>query len=153
MTIDRRTIDDFLAQDRLAFVGASRDPKAFANALFRHLRDGGRTVIPVHRTAAELEGAACVRTLADLPGAVGGVVVAVGAENAVGVVREAIAAGIPRVWLHRGAGQGSVSDEAIELCRQAGVSVVPGACAFMFDAPVRGIHRLHRAISGRRIAA
>jgi hypothetical protein len=51
-----------------------------------------------------------------------------------------------------GAGRGAVSDEAVARCREAGVEVVAGACPFMFDEPVRGVHRLHRFISGRRIA-
>jgi hypothetical protein len=46
----------------------------------------------------------------------------------------------------------AVSDEAVARCREAGVEVVAGACPFMFDEPVRGVHRLHRFISGRRIA-
>jgi uncharacterized protein len=43
---------------------------------------------------------------------------------ATGVVRDAIARGIPRVWLHRGIGQGAVSPQAIGACKEAGIPVV-----------------------------
>jgi predicted CoA-binding protein len=84
---------------------------------------------------------------------VDGLLVMVPAEVAAGVVGEAIDRGIPRVWLHRGVGKGSVSSDAIAKCRAHGVAVVDGACPLMFEQPVGGVHRLHRLLSGRRIAA
>ena len=84
---------------------------------------------------------------------VDGVIVMVRPDAAEQVVREAIERGVPRVWLHRGVGTGAVSERAVELCRDAGVAVVDGACPLMFATPVGGVHRLHRLISHRRIAA
>lgn len=151
----RQSIDSFLAQKHIALVGASRDPKQFANSVYRRLRDGGRTVYPVnfHDDAVTIEGDPCFHSLADVPDPVDGVLVMVPAENAADVVRAAVARGIPRVWLHRGAGRGAVSAEAVALCRDNGIDVVDGACPLMFDDPVRGIHRVHRAFAGRHIAA
>jgi predicted CoA-binding protein len=151
----RSTIEDFLAQRHLAFVGVSRDPKQFANTVYRRLRSGGRTLYPVNTAAAgaPIEGDGSYPRLADVPDPVEGVVVMVPASAAAAVVRHAIGRGVPRVWLHRGGGPGSVSDEAVQLCRDAGVAVVDGACRLMFDKPVRGVHWLHRAFAGRRIAA
>ena len=147
------TIDDFLAQRDLAFVGVSRDTKAFANSVYRALRGAGHAMHPVHPTATEVEGDAAVARLTHLPKAVGGVVVMVRPDDAAGVVREAIAAGIPRIWLHRGAGKGADTPEAVELCHAHGIPVVDGACPMMFLQPVKGVHRLHRAFARRRIAA
>ncbi|MCU0265826.1 MAG: CoA-binding protein [Actinomycetia bacterium] len=150
----RAVIDRFLEQQHVAFVGVSRDPKQFPNQVFRRLRDGGRTLYPVHPQAGDtLEGQACYHSLAEVPDPVDGVVVMVPAAAAADVVRAAADRGIPRVWLHRGAGQGSVSDEAVAVCRERGVEVVDGACPLMFDAPVKGVHRLHRAFAGRRFSA
>jgi hypothetical protein len=150
---DLPTIQRFLAQRHLAFVGVSRDPKQFANAVYRTLRDGGRTMYPVNRHATEVEGDECYATLAAVPDPLDGVVVMVPRDEVVGVVREAIARGAARVWLHRGLGQGAVPAEAIALCRAHGVDVVDGACPLMFEAPVRGVHRLHRMLAKRRFAA
>ncbi|MGD9705602.1 MAG: CoA-binding protein [Acidimicrobiia bacterium] len=149
----RTVIEEFLTQRHLAFVGASRDPKQFANAVYRHLREGGREMYPVHPIAADIEGDLVYARLADVPDPVDGVVVMVKPDAAEQVVQDAIARGVPRVWLHRGVGNGAVTERAVELCREAGVAVVDGACPMMFAEPVGAFHRLHRLISGRRIAA
>jgi predicted CoA-binding protein len=152
---ERKIIDDFLAQRHLAFVGVSRDPKQFANAVYRHLRAGSRVLYPVNLAAAgePIEGDRSYSRLADVPDPVDGVIVMVPAEAAADVVGQALERGIPRVWLHRGVGRGSVSEDAVQACRQKGIDVVEGACPLMFDEPVHGVHRLHRLLAGRRIAA
>jgi len=152
---NHQAIDDFLAQRHIAFVGVSREPKQFANTVYRRLRGDGRALYPVNRSeeATTIEGDIAYRQLSDVPGPVDGVVVMVPREAEADVVRQAIERGIPRVWLHRGLGQGSVSAEAVQQCRDAGVSVVDGACPLMFEEPVRGMHRIHRAMSHRRFAA
>ena len=149
----KTVIEEFLAQPHIAFVGASRDPKQFGNVVYRHLRDGGRTLYPVHPEAAEIEGDTAFTRLADVPEPVDGVVVMVKPLAAEQVVRDAIDRGVPRIWLHRGVGTGAVSDRAVELCREAGVPVVDGACPLMFAEPVGAFHKLHRLISHHRIAA
>jgi predicted CoA-binding protein len=151
----RSAVEDFLAQQHLAFVGVSRERKQFANTVYRHLRSGGRTLYPVNVAAegSPIEGDPSYPRLADVPNPVEGVVVMVPAHGAAAVVRDAIDRRIPRVWLHRGGGPGSVSEEAVQLCRDAGVVVVDGACPLMFDKPVRGVHWVHSAFAGRRIAA
>ena len=153
---DRSTIEAFLAQRRIVFVGASRDPGQFANAVYRHLRDNGRVLVPVNANGGgePIEGDPSYTDLAQIPGPLGAVLVMVPAANAAAVVDAAVAGGATMVWLHRGMGAGAVSEEAVRRCREAGVAVVDGACPLMFDAPVRGIHRLHRALSrtGRRAA-
>lgn len=152
-----RLIHEFLDQPRIAVVGVSRNDKEFANSVFRHLRDDGRdrTVVPVNANAdgAPLEGVPSYRSLRDVPGPLDGVIVMVPAAAAADVVRDAVAAGVPRVWLHKGGGPGAVSDEAVAVAREAGVDLVDGACPFMFDEPVHGVHRFHRFFAGRRIAA
>lgn len=149
----RALIDDFLAQRNIAVAGVSRDPKQLANAVYRRLRDGGRTVYAVNPNTDTVEGDRCYRSLADVPSPVDGVIVVVPAARSAEVVRAALERGIPRVWLHRGAGPGSVSPEAVELCRNAGVPVIDGACPLMFDEPVGFAHKMHRVLSRRRFAA
>jgi predicted CoA-binding protein len=152
---ERKIIDDFLAQRHLAFVGVSRDTKQFANAIYRRLRADGRTLYPVNPAAGgnPIEGDRSYAHLAEVPDPVDGVVVMVPAVAAATVVRHAVERGIPRVWLHRGVGRGSVSEEAVQVCRDNGIAVVDGACPLMFDEPVRGIHRIHGLMASRRIAA
>jgi predicted CoA-binding protein len=147
---DRATIDRFLALDRVAVVGASRDSRQFANSIYRTLRDGTRTVVPIHPLADSIEGDAASPSLAEAR-SVQGVVIMLPKASVASVVDEAIALGIRHIWLHAGIGSSSVTDDAVERCREAGVEVVDGACPLMFIEPVRGIHRVHRALS-RRVA-
>lgn len=150
----RRAVEDFLAQRVVAVVGVSRSPKSFSESVVGLLEGGGRTVHRVNRHGGTSPGGAPVYAhLRDVPGPVDGVLVLVDASSALEVVREAVAAGVPRVWLHRGSGRGAVDPEAVRLCREAGVDVVDGACPFMFAEPVRGVHRLHRALAGRHLTA
>ena len=149
----RTSIDTFLAQEHLAFVGASRDPKAFASSIYRTLREG-RTLYPVNGAAADtIESDRCYRSLAEVPDPVDGVFVIVPAAAMAGVVRDAVARGIPRIWLHRGAGQKPVPEEAVAVARAAGVDIIDGACPLMFEEPVKGIHRAHRVLIKHRFAA
>ncbi len=147
----RAVIDDFLSQRRVAVVGVSRDPKKFSNAVFKRLVKDGKTVYAVNREADTVEGARSYHSLRDLPEPIDGVIVLVKAERAADVVRDAIDVGVPRVWLQRGGGPGSVSPDAVQLCKEHGVACVDGACVLMWEEPVKGIHRAHRAFSGRRV--
>lgn len=138
----RAVIDDFLKQKRLALVGVSRKPQAFQNVIFRTLRQRGYEVVPVNPNSQEIEGLPCYPSVRELPKPVDGVLVMVPAARAADVVRDCQEAGVPRVWLHRGAGAGAVSTEAVALARQAGMALVDGACPMMF---LGGwVHQVHR---------
>ena len=69
------------------------------------------------------------------------VVVATRPEQAMGTVRDAIAAGVPRIWMHRAFGAGSVDDEAVRVGREAGLTVIDGGCPLMFGRASDGGHR------------
>jgi predicted CoA-binding protein len=132
MTTLREAAEEFLAQHRIAVAGVSRDPKQPANLIYRRLRDAGHEVFAVNPNADEVEGDHCYRAIADLPGAVDGVVIVTPADASAAVVEECAAEGIPRVWLHRGLGPGSMSEEAVAACRRHGIAVIPGGCPNMF---------------------
>jgi predicted CoA-binding protein len=150
----RAVIDDFLEQEHLAFVGVSRQKKEFANQVYRHLRDGGRTMYPVNGNAADLiEGDASYRRVSDVPDPVDGLVVMVPDPKVADVVAEEIDRGIPRIWLHRGAGQRPVPADAVAIAEQHGVAVVDGACPLMFDHPVGALHKAHGLLIRRRFTA
>ena len=132
---------DFLAQDRLAVAGVSRDPKQPANLIYRRLRDTGHQVFAVNPNAEEVEGDACYASVADIPGGVDGVVIVTPANASPAVVEDCAAAGVPRVWLHRGIGAGSLSEDAVAACRRHGIAVIPGGCPNMFGATSDPGHR------------
>jgi predicted CoA-binding protein len=145
----RSVIDRFLAEKRIAFVGASRDSKQFANSVYREFRDHGYDVVPVHITAHEIEGDVAYATLADVPDPIDAVFVILPRERLEGVVDQCIARGVHHVWIHRGC----VVDESVAALREHGIEVVDGACPLMFLEPVRNIHRVHRFFAKRSLAA
>jgi uncharacterized protein len=144
--IDPALAEEFLMHPRLAVVGASDDPKNFGRTIYTELRDHGYQPVAVHPTAATVAGDPAHRAVADVPGPLDGAVVMVPGAAAADVVRECLAAGVPRIWLFKGAGRGAVSEEAVRLCDEAGVPVVAGACPMMFLEPVTWFHRLHRSM-------
>src|SRR3712207_2678188 len=108
----RHAAEEFLATKRIAVAGISRDPKQPANLVYRRLRDSGHEVFAVNPNAEEVEDARAYPSVGAIGDRVDGVVVVTPPDAVVGVVRDAVAAGCERVWLHRGLGPGSSSPEA-----------------------------------------
>lgn len=140
----RAAIDDFLAQRSLAVVGVSRRGKKFGHTAYRELRAKGYSLVPVHPQAERLEGDRCASDLRRLPSPVGGVLVIVPPAQAEVVIRQAVEAGIPRVWLQPGAESSAV----IQRAESNGLSVVTGECILMFAEPAGFGHRAHRWLRG-----
>lgn len=134
---------DFLAQRRIAVAGVSR-AGGFANAICQKLRDTGHEVFPINPHAREIDGAPCYPDLAAIPGGVDALLIATPPEAAADLVRQCGRLHIGRVWMHRSVGPGSVSEEAVRLCRELGITVIPGACPMMFCEPVDVAHRCAR---------
>lgn len=123
---------DFLALRRIAVAGASRSGDTAGNIIYKKLRDQGYDVFPVNPNAETIEGDACFANVASIPGGVDAVVVATHPDISADVIRECAQLGIRHIWLHRSFGRGSVSDEAVEEARKAGLRVIPGACPMMY---------------------
>ena len=150
MTTIPRSVSDFLAQRRFAVAGVSREPGQAANAVYRKLRGAGYEVFPVNPQASEVEGVRCYPGLDSVPGPIDGVVVATPPAVSIEVVRQCAALGMPRVWLHRSFGEGSVSDEAVRECEARGIRCLVGGCPLMYCAPVDPGHRCMRWLLGWR---
>jgi len=95
----RQAISDFLAQKRIALVGASRNPKDFNRTMFRSLRSRGYDVVPVNPSAKEIDGVPCYGSVKQIDPPVEGVLVMTPPAAAQAVVNECQEAGIKRVWL------------------------------------------------------
>jgi predicted CoA-binding protein len=145
--IEQGVAERFLDGGPIVLVGASDDPKAFSATIMKELVARGAEVIPVNPGRTEVAGRPCYPDLASVPGGVDRVLIMVPSEPAAEVVRSAIAAGARHIWLFRGVGSpGATSPQATELCRDAGVELVDGACPLMFLQPVGWFHRVHRSI-------
>ena len=83
----------------LAVVGASRESYKPAHTVPAQMQRHGWRIIPVNPYADELFGEKVYRKVADIPHPVDVVVVFRPSADATEVVREAVAAGAPAVWL------------------------------------------------------
>ncbi len=141
--VSRRVIDEVLSQKTLALVGVSRNGAGFGNTIRKELAGKGYSVLLVHPEAETIAGEPCARSLQDIASRVGGVILVTPPAATTGLVREAAAAGIRRIWMQ----QGAASPEAIEFCAQQGLAAVHGECILMFADPATWFHRLHRGLN------
>jgi hypothetical protein len=146
------TIQDFLAQKRIAMIGVSRNPKDFSAALFDELRKRGYDMVPVNPKAGEVLGRTCFAKVQEIQPPVDAALLMTTPEVTDAVVSDCAAAGIRRVWMYRAGGKGAVSANAIAFCHEHGIQVVPGQCPFIFLRGAGGVHKFHgfvRKITGR----
>ena len=136
-----RAVEEFLAGERIAVAGVSRDPHQPANAIFRRLRDTGHQVMAVNPNAAEVEGVAAYPDLETIPGAIDSVMVVTHPGASANVVRQAADRGVRKIWFHRSFGDGSVSPEALAECAARGIQPIVGGCPMMYAGRVDPAHR------------
>jgi uncharacterized protein len=150
----KQAIDSFLSCRRIAVVGVSRDPKDFSRAVFRAFVERGYDAVPVNPHGGEAEGRPCARGLAEVAPPVEGAFLITPPAATLQAARDCADASVPRVWMHRGAGRGAVSPEAVAFCRERGIEVVDGECPFMFlpgTGWFHGVHRFFRRLGGGRL--
>lgn len=138
-------IDAFLACKRIGFAGVSRNPSELSRTIFRELVARGYDVVPIHPTAKSIEGRPAFASVLDAR-PLDAVFVMTPPAATEEIVHECKQAGIRRVWMHRGAGQGSVDWHAAHYARAFGIDVIEGECPMMFLPGTARIHRAHAAI-------
>jgi len=138
----------FLALKRIALVGVERAEKGFSRAVLRELSRRGYDVVPVNPALAEAEGRKCFARVGEIQPPVEGALIMTPPARTAEVVRDCIAAGVHGVWFHRGVGAGSVSPEALELCRAGGLQPVTDMCPFMALPDAGWFHGLHALLRG-----
>ena len=135
-------IERFVSDKNIALIGVSSDKKKFGNMLLLELTKKGYTVFPVHPDLGEIEGIRCIPDVKNLPGHVTNLILVVKPEVTARIIGQLKDSPIQRVWMHKGAGAGSGSPEAIEACNGNGIEAVHGFCPMMFFAP-SGFHSFH----------
>ena len=142
----KQAVEEFLGRKRIAVTGVSRSPKDHgANVVYKRLRDRGYTVFAINPQTDEVEGDPCYHELKAVPGGVEAVVIGTSPAHAEETMRECVELGIDRVWMHRGPGAGSVSEEATTFGRVHGVTVIDGGCPCMFGPTADFGHKVMHA--------
>ena len=147
MTTIKDAASEFLAHKRVAVTGVSRDPNGHgSNVVYKRLRERGYEVFAVNPNADEVEGDRAYHDLGAIPGGVEAVVIGTRPEIAQETMRECAELGIKHVWMHRGPGAGSVSEEAATYGREQGIAVIDGGCPCMFGPTADSGHKAMRLL-------
>jgi predicted CoA-binding protein len=138
-----QNIQDFLQAKRLAVVGVSRSEQKFGSAIYTELKTRGFEVFGVNPQLDVIAGDKCYATISELAGKVDGAVICLPPGKAAGVIREAAAAGVKKIWLQ----QGSQSIETSKAAREAGINPVEGKCILMYAGEVKSFHAFHKFVA------
>ena len=141
----KQKVEDFMAQKNIAIAGVTRNrPNEAANGIYRKLNVAGYNVFAVNPNTETAEGDKCYPDLKGVSERLDGVVIVTKPSVAESIVQECAEIGVPRVWMHRSFGAGSVSDSAVEFCQKHNISVIAGACPMMYCQPVDFGHKCIR---------
>ena len=126
--VAKKQIETFLASPVVGVVGASKERSKFGNKVLRCYLENGRQAIPVHPHETEIEGLACVASVAELPDSVNSISIITPPKITGKVVEMAAEKGISNVWMQPGA----QSTEAIQFCEEQGMNLIAdGTCVLV----------------------
>ena len=120
-------IDEFMAKEKFAIIGASDNPEKYGNKILHDLKSRGYEVYPVNPRLKEIDGMTCYPSLSDLPVRVDVVDIVAPPQVTEKVVEECKRLGLKRVWIQPGA----ESQAAIDFCNANGLGVVHDVCVMM----------------------
>ena len=151
-TIDN-LVQDFLAQKKIAVVGVSDKRETGCNLGYRKFKAAGYTVFGVNPRLSSFEGDPCYPDLLSIPDKPDAVFILASPKVSEQIVQQCVDLGIKHVWMHclmgtkpgAGAGTTSVSQDAVQICRENGIAVIPGSCPNQFLKPDFG-HAMMRTI-------
>jgi predicted CoA-binding protein len=146
-------VQDFLAQEKIAVVGVSDKRETGCNLAYRKFKDAGYTVSAVNPRLTTFEGDPCYPNLHSIPEKPDAVFILTNPQVTEQIVQQCVELGIKRVWMHclmgtkpgLAAGMTSVSQDAVRMCRENGIQVIPGSCPNQFLKPDFG-HAMMRVM-------
>lgn len=139
-------VKDFLAQKRIAVVGVSAKRDAGCNLGYRKFKAQGYIVSAVNPHLTTFDGDPCYPDLKSIPEKPDAVFILANPKVTEQSVQQCVDLGIKHVWMHClmgtkpgvGTGMSSVSQQAVPLCRENGIAVIPGSCPNQFLKPDPG---------------
>jgi len=137
------SIKSFLNLKNIAVIGVSSKGKGFGVAVYNHLKDHGYNAFGVNKNGGFSNSTKLYNSLAMIDSNIDGVITVVPPSETEIIVQEAKELGIKHIWMQ----QGSESKNAIDFCKQNGISMIHNECIMMFVEPVKSIHSFHRWIN------
>ncbi len=146
-------VQDFLAQKKIAVVGVSDKRETGCNEAYRRFKNAGYAVSAVNPHLSTFKGDPCYPDLKSVPDKPDAVFILANPKVSEQIVQQCVDLGIKRVWMHclmgtkpgLGAGSSSVSPDAVRVCRENGINVIPGACPNQYLKPDFG-HAMMRVM-------
>ena len=146
-------VQDFLSQEKIAVVGVSDQRETGCNLAYRKFKETGYNVSAVNPRLTSFEGDPCYPDLKSIPEKPEAVFILTNPNITEDVVQQCVDLGIQRVWMHclmgtkpgLAASMTSVSQDAVQMCRENGIEVIPGSCPNQFLKPDIG-HAIMRGM-------
>jgi len=146
-------VGDFLAQKKVAVVGVSDKRDTGCNLAYNKFKENGYQVYPVNPRISEFEGDPCYPDLKSIPEKPDAVFILASPKVTDQIIQQCVELGIKHVWMHcmMGTKPGlvqsmtSVSQDAVRICRENGIQVIPGSCPNQFLKPDFG-HAMMRGM-------
>ncbi len=146
-------VQDFLAQEKIAVVGVSDKRETGCNLAYRKFKESGYAVSAVNPRLTSFEGDPCYPDLKSVPEKPDAVFILTNPKVSEEIVQQCVDLGIQRVWMHclmgtkpgLAASMTSVSPDAVSMCRENGIEVIPGSCPNQFLKPDFG-HTIMRGM-------
>jgi predicted CoA-binding protein len=146
-------VEDFLAQKKIAVVGVSDRRETGCNEAYKRFKENGFQVYAVNPRMASFDGATCYPDLKSIPETPDAVFLLTSPKVTGEMVQQCVDLGIKHVWMHcmmgtkpgLAASMTSVSQDAVQVCRENGITVIPGACPNQFLKPDFG-HAMMRVL-------
>ena len=154
-------VKDFLAQKKIAVVGVSDKRETGCNMSYKKFKEAGYQVYGVNPRITTFEGDPCYPDLKSLPEKPDAVFILANPKVTEQIVQQCVDLGVKHVWMHCMMGtkpglatsMSSVSSDAVRMCRENGIAVIPGSCPNQFIKPdvghgmMRGLWRVFGFLS------
>jgi predicted CoA-binding protein len=146
-------VRDFLGQKKVAVVGVSDKRETGCNAVYGRFKAAGYAVSAVNPHIVAFRGDPCYPDIRSIPEKPDAVFILANPSVSKQIAQQCVDLGIKHVWMHcmmgtkpgLAPGMTSVSQDAVKLCRENGISVIPGACPNQFLKPDFG-HAMMRVL-------
>ena len=146
-------VQDFLAQKTIAVVGVSDQRETGCNLAYKKFKENGYKVYAINPRITTYDGAPCYPDLRSIPEKPDAVFILTSPTVAEQIVQQCVDLGVKHIWMHcmMGTKPGlvasmtSVSPSAVEMCKDNGITVIPGGCPNQFLKPDFS-HALMRAM-------
>ncbi len=134
-------------------VGVSEKRETGCNLNYQKFKDAGYTVYGINPKIDTYKDDPCYPDLASTPEKPDAVFILARPNVTEEIVKQCVDVGVKHVWMHcmmgtkpgLTEGMTSVSQEAVAMCRENGIEVIPGSCPVQFLNPDFG-HKMMRGL-------